>query len=121
TETWALDENGSRGEPGTAGSRGAVMVPARLSSLGYPAAPLLLVDFKQPLKAKRREMIRRAADQIVTGVLGITTFGNLEYFAAKTAYTFIKRRHGAAVDRTARLRAYSQLRAGLNLDTSVDP
>src|SRR5439155_4589738 len=53
--------------------------------------------------------------------LGITTFGNLEYFAAKTVYTFIKQRHGAAVNRTARLRAYSQLRAGLNLDVSLDP
>jgi hypothetical protein len=121
TEMWTLDENGSRVEPGAAGSRTAVMVPVALYSLDYPTAPLLLVDFKQPLKAKRREMIRRGADQVVTGVLGITTFGNLEYFAAKTAYTFIKRRHGAAVDRNARLRAYSQLRAGLNLDVSLDP
>jgi hypothetical protein len=121
TEVWTLDENGSRVEPGTAGSRAAVMVPVALYGLDYPTAPLLLVDFKQPLKAKRREMIRRAADQVVTGVLGITTFGNLEFFAAKTAYTFIKRRHGAAVDRSARLRAYSQLRAGLNLDASLDP
>jgi hypothetical protein len=121
TETWTLDENGSRAEAGTAGSRTAEMVPIALYGLDYPTAPLLLVDFKQPLKAKRREMIRRALDQVVTGVLGITTFGNLEYFAAKTAWTFIRRRHGAAVDRTARLRAYSQFRHGLNLDTSLDP
>ena len=121
TETWTLDENGSRVEHGTAGSRTAVMVPVALYSLDYPTAPLLLIDFRQPLKAKRREMIRRATDQVVTGVLGITTFGNLEYFAAKTAWTIIRRRHGAAVDRMPRLRAYSQLRHGLNLDASLDP
>ncbi len=121
TETWTLDENGSRTEAGTAGSRTAEMVPIALYGLDYPTAPLLLVDFRQPLKAKRHEMIRRALDQVATGVLGITTFGNLEYFAAKTTWTFIRRRHGAAVDRTARLRAYSQFRHGLNLDASLDP
>jgi hypothetical protein len=120
-ETWTLDENGSRVDPATAGSRTAVMVPVALYSLDYPTAPLLLIDFRQPLKAKRREMIRRATDQVVTGVLGITTFGNLEYFAAKTTWTIIRRRHGAAVDRAPRLRAYSQLRHGLNLDASLDP
>jgi hypothetical protein len=66
-------------------------------------------------------MMRRAADQLTTGVLGLTTFGNLEYFAAKTTWTFVRRRQGAAVDRTARLRAYSQFRHSLFLDDSLDP
>ena len=121
TEKWALDENGSRVEPGTPGSRTVDMVPVALYALDYPTAPLLLLDFRQPFKAKRHEMMRRAADQLVTGILGITAFGNLEYFAAKQTWTFIRRRHGAAVDRSARLRAYSQLRHALFLDESLDP
>jgi hypothetical protein len=121
TEKWALDESGSRVEPGTPGSRTVEMVPVALYGLDYPTAPLLLLDFRQPFKAKRHEMMRRAADQVVTGILGITAFGNLEYFAAKQTWTFIRRRHGAAVDRSARLRAYSQLRHALFLDESLDP
>lgn len=112
TETWTLDENGSRT---------AEMVPVALYSLDYPKAPLLLADFRKPFAPKRHELIRRVADQITTGVLGLTTFGNLEYFAAKTTYTFIRRRHGGAVDRSARLRAYSEFRHVLYLDDSLDP
>lgn len=110
TETWTLSDQ-----------RTAEMVPVALYSLDHPKAPLLLVDFKKPFTPKRHEMIRRAADQITTGLLGLTTFGNLEYFAAKTTYTFIRRRQGAAVDRTARLRAYSLLRHSLFLDDSLNP
>jgi hypothetical protein len=112
TETWTLDEDPPRT---------AEMVPVALYSLDYPKTPLLLVDFRKPFTPKRHEMIRRAADQIATGVLGLTTFGNLEYFAAKTTYTFIRRRHGATLDRSARLRAYSELRHQLFLDDSLEP
>lgn len=120
TETWTLDDNGARVPEDAPGSHQAEMVPVALYSLDYPTAPLLLVDFKQPFKPKSHEMLRRATDQVITGVLGITTFGNLEYFAAKTSWTFIRRRHGAAVDRSARLRAYSQFRHALFLDGSMD-
>lgn len=111
TETWTLDD----------GSRTAEMVPVALYSLDYPKAPLLLADFRKPFVPKGHEMVRRAADQVTTGILGLTTFGNMEYFAAKTTYTFIRRRHGGAVDRSARLRAYSQLRHVLFLDQTLDP
>jgi ribosomal protein S13 len=97
------------------------MVPIALYNLDYPKAPLLLVDFREPSRPKRHEAMRRGLDQLTTGILGLTTFGNLEYFAAKTTWTFVRRRHGAAVDRSARLRAYSQLRHSLFLDDSLDP
>ncbi len=121
TEQWTLDADGARVEPGTPGSHAAEMVPLALYSLDYPKAPLLLVDFRQPFKAKRREMVKRAADQAATGILGLTTFGNLEYFAAKETWMFVRTRHGAATDREARLRAYSQFRHSLFFDESLDP
>ncbi len=113
--------DGERVEPGTPGSHTAEMVPLALYSLDYPKAPLLLADFRQPFKAKRREMTKRAADQALTGVLGLTTFGNLEYFAAKETWMFVRTRHGAATDREARLSAYAQFRHALYFDDSLDP
>ena len=121
TETWTLDESGARVEPGTPGSHQAEMVPVALYSLDYPKTPLLLADFRQPFSPKRREMIRRGADQLATGVLGLTAFGNLEYFAAKTTFFFIRRRHGATLDSSARLRAYSELRHALFLEDPDKP
>ena len=121
TETWAFDEDGSRVTAATPTAHDAVMVPVALYSLDYPTAPLLLIDFRKPFTPKGHEMMRRAADQVATGILGLTTFGNLEYFAAKTTYTFVRKRQGVAVDRSARLRAYSQFRYSLFLDNSLDP
>jgi len=121
TEQWTLDQYGSRVAPGAPGSHVATMVPVALYTLDYPKAPLLLVDFRQPSKPMRREAFSRGVDQLTTGILGLTTFGNLEFFAAKTTYTFVQRRHGAAVDRSARLRAYAQLQHSLFLDDSLDP
>jgi hypothetical protein len=121
SEQWTLDDSGARVPAGTPGSHVAEMVPLALYSLDHPKAPLLLVDFRQPSNPKRHEALRRGFDQLTTGVLGLTTFGNLEYFAAKTTWTFIRRRHGAAVDRSARLRAYAQVRHSLFLDDSLDP
>lgn len=121
TETWTFDEDGSRVTAATPTTHDAVMVPVALYSLDYPTAPLLLIDFRKPLTPKSHEAIRRAADQVATGILALTTFGNLEYFAAKTTYTFVRKRQGAAVDRSARLRAYSQFRSALFLDDSLNP
>ena len=121
TEQWTLDRDGSRVDPGTPGSHMATMVPVALYTLDYPKTPLLLVDFRQPSKPKAREAFSRGVDQLTTGILGLTAFGNLEYFAAKTTYMFVQRRHGAAVDRSARLRAYAQLQHSLFLDDSLDP
>ncbi len=121
TETWTFDENGSRVTAATPSTHSLEMVPVALYSLDYPTAPLLLIDFRNPFTPKRHEMIRRAADQVTTGVLGLTTFGNLEYFAAKTTYMFVRQRQGAAMNRSSRLRAYSQFRNSLFLDSSLDP
>lgn len=121
TEEWAFDRYGSRVAPGTPGSRTARMVPVALYSLDYPKAPLLLVNFRAPSNPRRTEAIRRGSDQLATGILGLTAFGNLEYFAAKSTFTFIRRRHGAALNRSARLRAYAELRHGLMLDDKLDP
>jgi len=97
------------------------MIPLALYSLNYPRVPLLLVDFRHSLTPKRREMINQGASGLITGVFGITRFGNPSFFAADFVWTFVRGRHGAAVNRTARLQAYSGARQFLAMDSSLDP
>ena len=54
-------------------------------------------------------------------MLGITRFGNWPFFAGESAWMFVRGRHGAAVNRSARLRAYSEARAFLAVDDQLDP
>lgn len=98
---------------------GKEMIPLAMYGLEYPKVPLLLADFRDSHAPKRREMIRHAATDTVSGVLGISKFGNWPFFAGSWAFNFIRARHGAANDRAARLKAYAEVRAWLALDGSV--
>ena len=81
----------------------------------------VLVDFRDTHKPKNREMLRLAAGDAVSGVLGVSKWGNWPYFAGSAAWNFVRSRHGDPNNRTARLRAYSQVRRWLTLDSSIDP
>ncbi len=78
------------------------------------------MDFRAAYAPKRREMLRRAAADTVTGVLGISRWGNWPFFAASWTWNFVRTRHGAASDRVARLQSYAQVRQWLALDPSLD-
>jgi len=97
------------------------MIPLALYSLDYPRVPLLLADFRHSLTPKRREIISQGVTGLVTGVFGFTRFGNPTFFAADSIWTFVRGRHGAAVNRTARLKSYSGARQFLAMDSSLDP
>lgn len=121
TQVRFLDEENRIVAEDTPGARPVEMIPLALYSLDYPRVPLLLADFRDTFKPKRGELARHGASTVLTGVFGITRFGNWTFFAADTAWTFVRGRHGAAEDRSARLRAYSGARAFLALDTKLDP
>ncbi len=106
---------------GTPGAHSEEMIPLALYNLDYPRVPLLLADFRNTLSPKRREMVSQGASSVVTGVLGLTRFGNPEFFAAQALWTFVRGRHGSAVNRSARLQSYSEAREFLAMDTSLDP
>jgi hypothetical protein len=105
----------------TPGAHSVEMIPLALYSLDYPRVPLLLADFRNSLSPKRREMLSQAATGLATGIFGFTRFGNPSFFAAAWVYTFVRGRQGAAVNRTARLQAYSGARQFLAMDTTLDP
>ncbi len=105
----------------TPGAQPVEMIPLGWYSLNYPRVPLLLADFRNSLNPKRREMVSQGATGLITGVFGITRFGNPSFFAAEFVWNFVRGRHGAAVNRTARLQAYSGARQFLAMDASLDP
>jgi hypothetical protein len=100
---------------------GKEMIPLALYALDYPKVPLLVVDFRDTHRPKQREMIRHAFTDTVSGVLGISKFGNPSFLFGSMAFNFITVRHGAANDRNARLNAYAEVREWLALDQSLNP
>ena len=102
-------------------ARGVEMIPLALYGLDYPRVPLLLVDFRSSMRAKKRELIQHGSKAVITGALGITTFGNLSFFAANTTWNFIRGRHGAPTNSSERLRSYSEAREFLAADDRLAP
>lgn len=96
-------------------------VPLALYSLEYPKFPLLLVNFRDELQVRRRELAQRAVNEVTAGVIGISHITNWYYYAGSMLYNLVWSRHGIAVDQAARLDCYSQFRAQLAADTNLDP
>jgi len=102
-------------------TRRVEMIPLALYSLDYPRVPLLLVDFRHLSRPKLAELGAQTAHLLLAGVLGVTRLSNWPYLAASSAWTFVRERHGAAVDRSARMQSYSGARDLLSVETNLDP
>jgi hypothetical protein len=121
TETRYFDEEGRPVPAGAPGANAVEMIPLALYSLDYPRVPLLVADFRSSLTAKKRELLAHLSTAVITGVLGITTFGNLTFLAANSSWTMYEQRHGAPTKRSERLRSYAEAREFLAVDTSLSP
>ena len=97
------------------------MIPLALYSLDHPRAPFLLVDFRDAGHARRDELGRRALEDVPRAVLGFALFANWEYHVANAAWSFVRRRHGAAMTRGYRTRAYAEARWDLEMNSSLQP
>lgn len=120
TYTRTLDASGSLVPPDAPGAQQVQLAPLAVYGLNYPKLPLLLVDFRDKLHVRRHEMTQRAINEITSGVIGISHFTNWYYYVAADLYDFVTSRHGAAMDKAARLDSYSQFRVELALDHSLD-
>ena len=121
SEVRYLDTDNRQVPAGTTGARAIELIPLALYSLDYPRVPLLLADFRSSLTAKKRELAQHGASAVLTGFLGITSFGNWSFLAANSAWTFVRGRHGAPTDRSERLRSYSEAREFLAEDLRLAP
>ena len=97
------------------------MIPLAVYSLDHPSVPMLMVDFRAGQKNRRNEMTRRVINDAVFSVAGVSRFGNWPLMAGGMGYNFVRSRHGATIDRAARLRSYAQMRYRLAFDTELAP
>jgi hypothetical protein len=105
----------------TPGARKAEMIPVALYGLDNPKIPMLLVDFRDGLNPKKREMSRRVLQDLTRNVLSVSRFGDLPYFLGRTVFDFVTGRRGIDVNQPSRLRTYSQLKLLLALNQSLAP
>jgi hypothetical protein len=103
------------------GARAVEMIPLALYGLDNPKIPMLLVDFRDGLNPKKREMSRRALQDVTRNILSVSRFGDLPYFLGRTVFDFVTGRRGIDMNQPSRLRTYSQLKLLLSLNQSLDP
>ncbi len=103
------------------GAQPVEMIPLALYGLDNPKIPMLLVDFRDNLNAKKREMSRRVLQDITKNILSLSQFGNLPYFLGRTVFDFVTGRRGIDINQPSRLRTYSQLKLLLALNDSLEP
>ena len=97
------------------------VIPLAVYSLDYPKLPLILIDFRNKLSGRRREVVQRSVNELMAGVIGISHFTNWYVYIGFDFYHFVEARHGKALDEASRLDCYSDFRVGLSLDHSIDP
>ncbi|MCA1556792.1 MAG: hypothetical protein LC747_08905, partial [Acidobacteria bacterium] len=119
-ETRYFDAENRRVSAETPGARAVELVPLALYGLDHPKIPILLVDFRDNLNPKAREMSQRVLQDIARATVNFSKL-DLPYFLGRAVYDFVTDRRGMDVNQPSRLRAYSQLKLLLALNASLDP
>lgn len=120
-ETFHFDAEHNPVPPGTPASSAVEMIPLALYGLDNPKIPLVLVDFRDGLNPKRRELSRRMLQDVTQNILSLSSFGDLPYFLGRTIFDFVTGRRGIDVNQPSRLRTYAQLKLLLSLSDSLQP
>jgi len=97
------------------------MIPLALYGLDHPKIPALLIDFRDDLNPKGREVSRRVLNDLTKNIFSLSSFGNLPYFLGRNAYKFITGRRGIDLNQPSRLKSYSELKLLLSFNGSLDP
>ncbi len=97
------------------------MIPLALYGLDNPKIPMVLVDFRDALNPKKRELSRRVLEDVTSNVLSLSAFGPPAYFVGRSVFDFVTGRRGIDVNQPSRLRTYSQLKLLLTLSESLNP
>jgi len=102
-------------------ARATEMIPLALYGLDHPKTPALLVDFRDTLNPKGREVSRRALNDLTKDIFSLSSFGNLPYFLGHTVYDFVTGRRGMDLNQPTRLTSYSELKLLLSFNDVLDP
>lgn len=120
TETRYFDAENRRVPSETPGARAVELIPLALYGLDHPKIPIMLVDFRDTLNPKTREMSQRVLQDVARTTVSLTHL-DLPYLLGRAVFDFVADRRGMDVNQPSRLRAYSQLKLLLALDASLDP
>ena len=120
-ETRYFDSENHPVDSQTPGAEAVEMIPLGLYGLDNPKIPMLLVDFRDSYNPKKREMSRRALNDVTRNVLSLSKFGNLPFFLGRTVFDFVTGRRGMDINQPSRLHTYSQLKLLLALNSSMEP
>ena len=100
-------------------TRGVKMIPLALYGLDFEKIPALLIDFRNPANARRREMSGRLLNDITRDVLSISKFGNVYYFVGRSVFDFVTSRRGIDFNQPSRLRSAAELRLLLSFNPDL--
>ncbi len=96
------------------------LIPLALYGLDHPKVPAILIDFRNNVNPKMREMSRRILNDLTGNVLSLSRFGGTPLFLGRFVYDFVTGRRGADINQASRLRSYAQLKLFLALNDSLD-
>lgn len=120
TEKKYFDAENRPVEANAEGAHAVEMIPLALYGLDFPKIPILLVDFRDSLNPKKREMSRRVLEDVARDLLSLSRL-DLPYFLGRSVYDFITGKRGMDINQQSRLKTYSQLKLMLSLSASLNP
>ncbi len=105
----------------TPGASPVEMIPLALYGLDNPKIPMLLIDFRDSLNPKKREMSRRVLQDVTRNFVSLSGAGGVAFFLGRTVFDLVTSRRGIDINQPSRLRTYSQLKLLLALNNSLEP
>jgi hypothetical protein len=117
TETRYFDDENRRVDAITPGAKVAELIPLALYGLDHPKIPVLLIDFRQPLNAKHRELSARAKDATAAALAPVSLLTKF----VNASVQFVTRRKGTDLFQPTRYESYSQLKMLLSMDSALSP
>jgi hypothetical protein len=121
TQTRYFDSDNRPTNADSPGAQAREMIPLALYGLDHPMIPALLVDFRDGLNPKGREMSQRLFSDLTGNIFSLSSFGNIPYFLGRTTYNFVTGRRGMDLNQPTRLNSYTELKLLLSFNGSLDP
>lgn len=120
SQTRYFDEDNRPVTVNDARARKVELVPLALYGFNHPKIPAVLIDFRDKLNPKKRELSGRILNDLAKNVFSLSSFGNVPYFVGRRVYDFVTGRRGMDVNQPSRLRSYSELKLLLAFNGSID-
>ena len=104
----------------TPGAVSKTLIPLAIYGLDHPRVPIILVDFRDLGNPKKREMTKRALDDVMGNIFSLSQGGGRALAYGRFIYNFVTGRRGMDINQPTRLKSYSQLKMILAMDQSLD-